>query len=246
MVEKSGFDGVWIYDHFSAVTLGGDSISDPWPLLGAISATTARISLGPLVTNLTVRHPVHIAVAAATLQDLSEGRFILGVGAGAGRESPFSHEMSMVGLEPASSKARRDMVSEAIDVIRVLWSGGGDFDGEHYALDGAEGFPVPVPTPPIMVGANGPRMSELAGRHGDGVNVHSHAEDLVGLIGRVRAASAGTPLITVEAPLERAWLDGPSRAEMVSLGVDRLILRWHGATDGIGAIEAAGELILAQ
>ncbi|MGD2061538.1 MAG: LLM class flavin-dependent oxidoreductase [Acidimicrobiia bacterium] len=244
VAEKSGFDGVWIYDHFSAVSLGGDAISDPWPLLGAISATTDRISLGPLVTNVTVRHPAHIAVAAATLQDLSEGRFILGVGAGAGPESPFSREMAMVGLAPASSTARRDMVSEAIEVIRALWSGGGDFDGAHYALDGAEGFPVPVPTPPIIVGANGPRMSELAGRHADGVNLHSHEEDLVGLIGIVRAAGAGVPLITVEAPLERVWLDGRGRAEMVGLGVDRLILRWRGAIDAIGAIEAAGELIL--
>ena len=157
--ERSGFDGVWIYDHFSGVTLGGDSISDPWPLLGAVAVMTGRISLGPLVANVTVRHPAHIAVAAATLQDLSGGRFVLGLGAGAGPGSPFSREMAMVGMTPEPAQARREMVMEAIDVIRRLWSGGGDSDGVHYSLHGAEGFPIPVPIPPIIVGANGPKMS---------------------------------------------------------------------------------------
>jgi len=244
VAEHAGFDGVWIYDHFSGATLGGGSISDPWPLLGAIAEATSRISLGPLVANVTVRHPAHIAVAAATLQDLSGGRFFLGLGAGAGPGSPFSHEMTMVGLEPEPANVRRELVSDAIEVIRRLWSGGGDFDGTHHRLRGAEGFPVPVPTPPIIVGANGPRMSRIAGRLGDGVNLHSHEEDLAGLIGIVsEAAGDGNPVITVEAPMERTWLDGPSRAGMVDLGVDRLVLRWHGAIDPVASIEAAGELI---
>lgn len=242
--ERSGFDGVWIYDHFSGATLGGQSISDPWPTLGAIATATNRISLGPLVTNVTVRHPAHVAVAAATLQDLSRGRFILGLGAGAGPRSPFSREMTMVGLVAEAAMARREMVSEAIEVIRRLWSGGGDFEGKHHALRGAEGFPVPVPTPPIIVGANGPRMSRLAGVFGDGVNLHSSEEDLAGLIGIVRDAAGGhPPLVTVEAPMERAWLDGSSRAELIDLGVDRLILKWHGATAPIASVEKAGELI---
>jgi hypothetical protein len=87
-------------------------------------------------------------------------------------------------------------------------------------------------------------MSELAGMFGDGVNLHSSEEDLAGLIEVVReAAGADTALVTVEAPMERAWLDGSSRAEMVDLGVDRLILKWRGATDPVASIEKAGELI---
>jgi alkanesulfonate monooxygenase SsuD/methylene tetrahydromethanopterin reductase-like flavin-dependent oxidoreductase (luciferase family) len=242
--EDAGFDGVWLYDHFSGATLGGSSIADPWPLLGAIAVSTNRVALGPLVTNVTVRHAAHLAVASATLQDLSNGRFILGIGAGAGPGSPFSEEMAMVGLEAEPSPIRRVMVSEAIEVIRKLWSGGGDFDGEHHSLRGAEGFMVPEPAPPIIVGANGPKMSKIAGSVGDGVNLHSHEVDLAGLVAVVRqAAGGGTPIITVEAPMELPWLNGSARARMVELGVDRLVLKWHGATDDVGAIVAAGALI---
>lgn len=242
--EHSGFDGVWIYDHFSGAALGGSSSADPWTLLGAIAGATERVSLGPLVANATVRHPAHIAVAAASLQDLSNGRCILGIGAGAGPDSPFSGEMAMVGLEAERASVRRQMVTEAIAVIRKLWSGGGDFDGVHHVLRGATGFPVPVPPPPIIVGANGPRMSDLAGRVADGVNLHSHERDLAGLIAvAVGAAGERRPVVTVEAPMERSWLDGPARADMLRMGVDRLILRWHGVTDPVSAIESAGAII---
>ena len=242
--ERAGFDGVWIYDHFSGSTLGGSSIADPWPLLGAIAVSTERVMLGPLVTNVTVRHPAHVAVASATVQGLSGGRFVLGIGAGAGPGSPFADEMLMVGIEPLPAPLRRAMVAEAIEVIRSLWAGGGEVDGEHYPLRGAEGFPVPAPTPPIIVGANGPKMAAVAGSLGDGVNLHSFEDDLPGLIAVVRdSAAAREPIITVEAPMERPWLDGAARAEMVELGVDRLVLKWHGANGDLAEIEAAGEAI---
>ncbi len=242
--EVAGFDGVWLYDHFSGSTLGGSSITDPWPLLGAIAVSTNRVTLGPLVTNATVRHPAHIAVASATLQDLSGGRFALGIGAGAGPGSQFSDEMVMVGMVPERATARREMVSEAIEVIRALWSGGGDFDGRHFSLTGAESFPTPTPSPPIIVGANGPKMCEIAGSVGDGVNLHSFEDDLIELIGIVRRASAdAAPIITVEAPMEHQWLDGSARDQMVELGVDRLILKWHGATDDVTEISLAGRAL---
>jgi alkanesulfonate monooxygenase SsuD/methylene tetrahydromethanopterin reductase-like flavin-dependent oxidoreductase (luciferase family) len=242
--ERSGFDGVWMYDHISGVALGGDSISDPWPLLGAIAASTERISLGPLVANATVRHAAHIAVASATLQDLSGGRFLLGIGAGAGPGSSFADEMVMVGLDPKPAAVRRGIVVESIDVIRRLWSGGGDVDGEHLSLHAAAGFPAPEVAPPIIVGANGPKMAAIAGSVGDGVNLHSDETDLAGLIAIVRDASpSGDSIITVEAPLEPPWFDGQPRERMLELGVDRLILRWHGAADDLESIESAGKLI---
>lgn len=242
--EEAGFEGVWLYDHFSGATLGGSSIWDPWPLLGAIAVSTSRIGVGPLVTNATVRHPAHLAVASATLQDLSNGRFMLGIGAGAGPGSPFADEVVMVGGDPQPAAVRRAMVGESIEVIRRLWSGGGDFEGEFYSLDGAVGFPGPATLPPIIVGANGPKMCEIAGAVGDGVNLHSDEEDLAGLVAVVRAAAPDSqPLITVEAPMEPPWLDGHARAEMVDLGVDRLILKWRGAVGDLEAIFAAGERI---
>lgn len=244
VAERSGFDGVWMYDHLSGVTLGGASILEPWPVLGAIAEATDRISLGPLVANATVRHPAHIAVASASLQDLSEGRFALGIGAGAGPGSPFADEMAMVGLRPQPAAVRRAMVTEAIGVIRRLWNGGGDVEGEHHSLHAAAGFLVPEVTPVIIVGANGPKMAAIAGAVGDGVNLHSDEPDLAGLIAVTRDVSPGTePIITVEAPMERPWLDGSERMRMSELGVDRLILRWHGAVDDLSLIREAGVMI---
>lgn len=241
IAESSGFDGVWMYDHISGATLGGDSISDPWPLLGAIAASTERVVLGPLVTNATVRHPAHVAVASATLHDLSGGRFMLGIGAGAGPGSSFADEMLMVGLEPKSAADRRRIVIESIAVIRRLWTGGGGFEGEYHSLHEAEGFPIAAPPPPIIVGANGPKMAAIAGSFGDGVNLHADEADLDGLISTTRdAAPAANSIITVEAPMKRSWIDGDERARMVGLGVDRLILKWHGATDSLAMIEMAG------
>jgi alkanesulfonate monooxygenase SsuD/methylene tetrahydromethanopterin reductase-like flavin-dependent oxidoreductase (luciferase family) len=244
VAEDAGFDGVWLYDHVSGAALGGSSSQDPWPLLGAIAVSTRRVTIGPLVANVTMRHPAHVAVASATLQDLSGGRFWLGVGAGAGPESPFASEMSMTGQEPRSAPVRRAMVADAIAAIRQLWSGGGELSNEHFPLSDAHGFPIPQPVPPIIVGANGPKMAELGGALADGVNLHSFEDDLPGLIATVRrAAAGGSTVITVEAPMEPEWLEGPSNGWLRDLGVDRLILAWHGAAVGIDAIEAAGRRI---
>lgn len=242
VAEASGFDGIWCYDHISGSSLGGTTSADPWTLLGAVAVATERISLGTLVVNLSIRHPAHVAVAAATLQSLAGGRVLLGVGAGAGPGSPFATELGMVGLSARPDSERRRMVEEGISVIRALWSGGRSVSGNHFSVAGATGFPVPLPSPPIIVGANGPKMSRLAGRSADGVNLHSSEPDLERLIGIVRAtASERTPIITVEAPMEPEFVDRAERRRMGRLGVDRLVLAWGG--DDTTEIERIGAIV---
>ena len=85
--EAAGFASVWCYDHLSGTVLGADRCLDVWSVLGAVAASTSRVRLGPLVVNVTTRHPIHIAVAAATLQSLAGGRLVLGLGAGSSRPS---------------------------------------------------------------------------------------------------------------------------------------------------------------
>ena len=242
VVEDVGFDGVWLYDHMSGVALGQDSIHDPWPLLGAIAAVTSTLSLGPLVANLTVRRPVHVANAAATLQELSGGRVLVGVGAGAGAGDPFARELAMIGEEPKPAATRRNEIVDAIGVMRTLWSGGGSYEGTTMRLVSALGFGSAEPAPPIIVGANGPKMCEIAGAHGDGVNLHSHEGNLADLIAIVRsAAEVRPPIITVEAPMEFYWISGRGQERLAGLGVDRLVLRWHGAVDAIERLRAVGD-----
>lgn len=243
--ERAGFDGVWTYDHLSGAVLDGSSIPEVWTTLGAIGAATSRVTVGPLVANATTRHPAALAVAAATLQQITEGRAMLGLGAGAGPESPFADELTMLGVEAKSAATRRAIVEEVIGVIRHLWRGDADLVGQHFSLHDASGFIRPDPPPAIIVGANGPKMAALAGRTSDGVNFRSSDEALEDLVATARAAANGRDLLmTIACPLVDEWLsrEHPNRQRMASLRVDRLMLTWTG-DHGISSIHEAGELI---
>lgn len=246
VAEEVGFDGVFTYDHLSGVTLGGSTIRHVWPTLTALVTATRSVTVGPLVINATRHHPVEIAVAIASLQELSGGRILVGLGAGAGPGSPFARELTMAGMTPLPAVTRRRVTEESIAMIRAVWEGT-SLRGAHFGLSGPTGFLVPDPIPPLIVGANGPKMATLAGRVADGVNLHASESDLgavADLVGLARSAVTVDPerfLVTVEAEMTPAWLDpdsGPRRA-LASLGTARLMLRWC-RRDGLAALAAAG------
>ncbi len=240
--EDSGFDGVWTYDHLSGKVLEGSSIPEVWTTLGAIGAATNRVTVGPLVANATTRHPAVLAIAAATLQHLTDGRAMLGLGAGAGPESSFADELTMLGIKANPAPTRRHILTEAIDVIRHIWRGDSDLAGEHFTLDRASGFIRPASPPPIIVGANGPKMAALAGRVADGVNLHWYEETLDDLVATARAAAGERELIvTLLSPLAEEWLH-PDRQRLATLGIDRLMLAWT-SRHGTRAIHEAGSKI---
>lgn len=241
--EELGFDGVWTYDHVSGTPFGGSWTLDPWTVLGAVAAATERILVGPLVVNSIVRHPAHIALAAATLQQLSGGRAMLGMGAGAGPDR-FGEELRMVGMPRHAAAERRAIVEESIATIRALWSGKPHVEKGRFPLEGATGFLAPDPQPPIIVGANGPKMAALAGRVAEGINLHSEEPDLVGLVETAcRSAVSSRFLVTVEAPLEPYWISGNGYECLGQIGVDRVIYRWH-ASMGYDTMERTSRLLL--
>jgi alkanesulfonate monooxygenase SsuD/methylene tetrahydromethanopterin reductase-like flavin-dependent oxidoreductase (luciferase family) len=240
--EAAGFDAVWTYDHLSGASGGAGWVLDPWVTLTAVASATSRIGLGPLVVNATIRHPAHIAVAAATLQQLSAGRLLLGIGAGAG-PGPYASELEMVGLPVWGAAERRRRTEEAIGAIRALWRGVTDLGGVHHGLAGAAGFLPAEPEPPVFVGANGPLMAALAGRAADGVNLHWFEPDLEGLAGTARAAATGPGFaVTVEAPTDEHWLHGPGRRRLEAVGADRVMYRWD-VSMGTDAIERAADAL---
>ncbi len=246
--EAAGFVALWCYDHLSGSLLGGDGALDVFTTLGAIAAATATIGIGPLVVNATTRHPAQIAEAAATLQALSGGRLALGLGAGASRPSPYAAELDMFGLPHQPAADRRAVVTETIAFLRALWRGDAAFDGGRFRFAGLHGVSRATPAPPIVVGANGPRMAALAGRHADAVNLHHWEADLAGLVrvARDAATEAGNDgfRITVEGPWEPDWLDAGSatRRGLRELGVDEVMVVWQ-PVQGIGAIGAAAPLL---
>jgi 5,10-methylenetetrahydromethanopterin reductase len=148
---------LWVADeHF---------LRDPWVQLGAIAAVTSRVSIGIAVTDPYTRHPALTAAAAATLQELSIGRAILGLGAG-------STGFPALGLMPRTP-ARA--VTECIELCRRMWSEPRAFsyEGEQVRfLDDNLDFKPPSPIP-IYVAARGPKMLAAAARHADAVLIGS-------------------------------------------------------------------------
>lgn len=248
IAEEVGFGGVFTYDHLSGVVLGGSTIRHVWPTLTAIVTGTRSVDVGPLVINAIRHHPVEIATAIASLQELSGGRMVLGLGAGAGPGSPFARELTMAGMTPLRAATRRRVTEESIAMIRAVWHGT-SLRGAHFGVGDPAGFLVPDPIPPLIVGANGPKMAALAGRVADGVNLHASGSDLgdvADLAGVARSAVTVDPdrfLLTVEADMTAVWLDPDSgpRRRLAALGAERLMLRWHHG-DGLAALATVGSL----
>jgi alkanesulfonate monooxygenase SsuD/methylene tetrahydromethanopterin reductase-like flavin-dependent oxidoreductase (luciferase family) len=159
---SAGLDGVWLYDHLAGSVHGASRVLECWTTLTAIAATVPRISIGPMVLNVANRDPGTLAVMAATLQEVSEGRLLLGLGAGGGLDTPYGAEQLALGRSVPGAATRRRWVDDAVTRMRAVWSG---------ATGGARGFLRPEPAPPVIIGGFGPKMAELAGRVGDGINV---------------------------------------------------------------------------
>jgi len=159
-VERRGLDYVGIQDHPYQ-----RRYVDTWVLLSMIAASTTRLRVFPDVSNLPLRQPAVLAKAAASLDVLSGGRFELGLGAGG-----FWDAIAAYGGPRRSPGEALAALAEAIQVIRMIWSGERNlrFDGEYYHLAGAHSGPVPAHPIGIWLGVYGPRAIRLAGEVADG------------------------------------------------------------------------------
>ncbi len=218
--EEAGFDGLWTWDHLRDPDGGaGPGVPEAWTVLSALAEVTRRVALGPLVLNVANRAPGLLANMAATLQAVSGGRLLLGLGAGGNRRTPYAAEQAVLGQAVERDEVRAGRVVEAIETIRRLWSG-------------ASGFLRPEPPPPIIVGGFGPRMAALAGRHADGFNTQAMHPQLGELVRRAREEHAASGrdasgfVVTVFAGLNAGWLraDSRPRQSLERHAVDRLIL----------------------
>jgi len=170
VADKLGFWGAVMPDHYMWGEPFGrgieqpDSTLDTWVALSYLAAKTNKVKLGTLVTPIPFRHPGILAKMVSTLDLLSSGRTVLGVGAG----------WSQVEFEGYSewndSKTRVDKTEEGVRLILKLWQEKRvDFHGKYYKTNGAilEPKPVQKPHPPLLFGGQGTRMLRLAGRYGD-------------------------------------------------------------------------------
>lgn len=153
--EALGFDTLWTNDHLLA-SVGPPEAPEleAWTLLAAMATTTSKVKIGAMVTNNLFRSPVVLAKMATTVDHLSNGRLILGIGAGW-----FEKEHQVYGIPFPPMKERTQAFAEALEVITKLWAANPtvSFKGQFYTLTDAPFMPKPVqkPHPPIMIGGIG-------------------------------------------------------------------------------------------
>ena len=163
--EALGFDHAWTYDHLAWSSLRDTSWFGAVPTLAVAATVTERMRLGPLVASPNFRHPVPFARELITLDDLSGGRFVLGIGAGG-----HGWDATVLGQQPWSPRERADRFAEFVDLTdRLLRTPTTTYEGRFYSAEDAPMQPGCVQTPrlPFAVAATGPRGMRLAAEYGE-------------------------------------------------------------------------------
>jgi G6PDH family F420-dependent oxidoreductase len=206
--EAAGFGFVSISDHFHPwIDAQGES-PFCWAVLGAVAQATKRIRAGTGVTCPLIRyHPALVAQMAATVADMFEGRFYLGLGTG---ERLNEH---ITGEHWPPPDVRDEMLAEAVEVIRLLWRGGlQSHDGDYYAVEEAQVYTLPERLPEIYIAAAGKRSAELAGRIGDGFVSTAPMRELVEAFSR--SGGAGKPRY---AQMTVCWAEDETSAQETAM-----------------------------
>jgi G6PDH family F420-dependent oxidoreductase len=214
LAEEAGFDALWISDHFHPWNDEQGQSAFVWSVIGALSRV-CRLPVMTAVTCPTMRiSPVIVAQAAATSAVLHDGRFRLGVGSGEALNENI-HGQAWPGAE-----VRLEMLEEAVEVMRRLWTGEVvDHHGTYYTIDNARIYTLPERPPEVWVSGFGPQATRLAGRIGDGYVTTSPDQELLDLF---RSTSGGKP---AAAGLKAAW--APTEEE----GVEHAHRLWR--TSGV-------------
>jgi len=187
--ERLGFEAFFRSDHYLAMgTDGLPGPSDAWITLAGLARDTSTIRLGTMMTSATFRHPGPLAISVANVDQMSDGRVELGIGAGW-----FGAEHAKYGIPFPSTGERFDRLEEQLAVITGLWAsdGGFSFAGSHYQVTDSPGLPKPVQDrPPILIGGKGPRRTPaLAAQYADEFNLPFVDEETTkAQFARVRAA----------------------------------------------------------
>jgi len=250
--EAAGFDTFWTADHLAGEVMAAPAMPECFTTLGALAAVTSSIRLGPLVANVANRPPVITANAAATLQQVSGGRCILGLGAGSAPNTKWSAERRAVGLEqPPKMADRHQVLLDTLDVIDELWSPTRRAD--------LQTFISPSPRPPILLGVNSTVLARIAAQRTDGVNVRGsadYAREVIAaavqersVVRTTAADGAGVVdpfMFTVWEHFDESLLRTDVLDERIERwqgwGVNRVILLMFRSVD-LAAIERAGSLL---
>lgn len=218
--EQRGFGAVHVFDHLAGLPLEGHTMLECFSLLGALCEVTERVELGTMVANAWNRQAGTLVVAAASIALMSGRRFQLGIGAGASPTSPWAEEQRRVGAHvEASLSDRHARVEHVLDLADQQWAT--DREERHST------FPRPAVRPITIIGANSVRLSGLAGRRADGVNVQWRHPRRDEFLAAANECAGDRPFLRTAYTRYHGDLldpDHPDRRAMTERRIDRLVL----------------------
>jgi alkanesulfonate monooxygenase SsuD/methylene tetrahydromethanopterin reductase-like flavin-dependent oxidoreductase (luciferase family) len=209
VAEATGWDGFFLWDHVLHRVDG--PYADAWIALAAVASRTERMRVGPMVTPVPRRRPWKLARETVTVDHLSRGRLVLGVGIG----TDHSREFSAFG-EPSDDRTHAELLDEGLEILTRLWSGEPvDYRGRHLTVDGVRFLPRPLQQPriPIWCGAHWPHRRPLhrAARYDGVVPIGDLTpDDLTALVGEIAAQRPTDTPFDVAIPSWTARAGAPS------------------------------------
>lgn len=176
--DEVGFDSEWVMDHFFQIERLGpptDPMLEAYTTLGHLAAVTKKVTLGTMVTGVIYREPALLVKAVTTLDVLSGGRAVLGIGAGWNEEEAVG-----LGLPRPLAGGRFEKLEETVRIARQMWAGDeSPFQGKQYTLERPLNKPGPItkPHPPILIGGSGEQKTlRLVAQYGDACNLFGGME----------------------------------------------------------------------
>ena len=230
IAETNSYSTLWVADHLSGEVMNAPSMPECFTLLGALAAITSTINIGPLVANVGNRHPGVLANAAATVQNISGGRLVLGLGAGASPTSTFAAEQLALGITlPTTMIERHAKLEHTLDVLDEIWSPTRD---QKFAT-----FEMPCKLPPRILGVNSTALAKIAGMRTDGINIRASHPQRAEILRVAQDAAMTTGktdfVVSVWDWFDEALLDPTSAVckELASEGVNKIVLLMRGVPD---------------
>jgi F420-dependent oxidoreductase-like protein len=247
--ENNGFDSVWVMDHLYQIEMVGpktDPMLEAYTLLGALAARTTSARLATMVTGVTYRNPALLAKIVTTLDVISSGRAILGIGAAWNDD-----EHAGYGYDFPSAKERLDRLEEALQICRAMFTEEtANFQGTHYRVQQVLNNPKPIRGRiPVLIGGGGEKRTlKLVARYGDACNLFGdpdavrHKLDVLERhcadVGRDPAEITKTVLLTVGDPSHTA----DKIPAFQAVGVDGFVVNMPEVQD-LGKVARTGEML---
>jgi alkanesulfonate monooxygenase SsuD/methylene tetrahydromethanopterin reductase-like flavin-dependent oxidoreductase (luciferase family) len=178
LTEAWGLDSAWVVDHFVNPGMPTGRWFEGWTMLAALAAQTQRVRIGAMVTSISFRNPAMLAKEALTVDHISGGRLIVGLGAGGQQR-----DHTMTGSQPWPTGERFERFGEFVAIVDALLRAEEPvtYEGRYYRVDEAIMTPGPLqePRPPFLIGSSGPRMLRYVAKYADYWNTSGAGPGLV-------------------------------------------------------------------